>query len=105
MIDLTQVAQLLKIAELAIAHQTAKNEARHAKDEYHAAWRRYETGDDSDDGAYSRYVHHEERIGKHHPQFGEACMATQKHHEAYKAKKREEYNARRRLETAIRGAK
>lgn len=34
----------------------------------------------------------------------EACAATKKEHDAYKAAKRAEYNAKRRLETAIRGA-
>lgn len=102
MIDLDQVAQRLKIAELAISHHNAKNEACHAKGEYHDAWRRFETGDDSEDGYFSRYASHDERICRNHPQFKDACIATKREHDIYKDKQREEYNARRRLENAIR---
>lgn len=106
--ELSKVASHLNIANLAIQHYKAVCETRHAKSQYHDAWRAYELGEEYDpeniDNLYLRFVHYEERICRNHPEFDEACVATKKLHDAYKAAKRVEYNAKRRLETAIRNA-
>lgn len=97
--------QLLTIAFRAIEVQKANAETRAAKHAYHIAWQRFETGIETDDvdADYAFIVHPEERISSHHQLFNDACAATQKEHAAYKAAKRAAYNAKRRLETAIRG--
>lgn len=48
------------------------------------------------------YIDPHDRISVNHPDFDEACETTKKWYEAYKVAKRAEYNAKRRLETAIR---
>lgn len=97
------IEQLLSIACKAIEHQKAKDATRHAKLLYHVSWSLFETGDDWRPNDEAFFVHPEERIGRGHPDFDQACMATKAEHDAYKAAKRAEYNAKRRLETAIRG--
>jgi len=97
-----KLTKLLNIADLAIEHQKAQNATKEAQRRYHIAWQKYETGDDwrGDDEQF--YVHPEERISRHHPEFQEACKATKAVYEEYKAKKSAEYNISRRLKTAIR---
>lgn len=99
--------KLLTIAFRAIEAQKAKEETRAAKHAYHIAWQRFETGIETDDvdADYAFIVHPEERISSNHQLFNDACDATKKEHAAYKSAKRMEYNAKRRLETAIRGIK
>ena len=92
--------QLLSIACKAIEHQKAKDAVKSAKSAYHMAWASYETGCPA-----PSYVHQEERICRNHPDFDAACEATKLEYENYKAIRRAEYNAKRRLETAIRGIK
>lgn len=92
--------QLMMIACRAIEHHKAQNMTRQAKHAYHKAWQKFETGD-----FHPLLVHPDERISRHHPQFEEACSVTKEEHDAYQAAKRAEYNAKRRLETAIRGVK
>lgn len=99
-----KLTALLNIADIAIEHHKAKNSTSVAKLAYHRAWQRFETGDDphEDDVFHCYTVHPEDRICSNHPQFKEACAATEVQHKEYKAKKRAEYNIKRRLETAIR---
>lgn len=94
--------QLMMIACRAIEHQQCVDETRLKKHQYHVAWSIYETGEDQRDPEESFFVHPEDRIGRGHPQFDDACMATKKEHDAYQAAKRAEYNAKRRLESAVR---
>lgn len=94
---------LYAIAFRAIEAYKAKNETAAAKRMYHVAWQCYELGMDFDpDADYDFNVHNEERISAHHPEFDAACQATKEQHAAFKAAKRAEYNAKRRLENAIR---
>lgn len=92
--------QLLSIACKAIEHQCAKNETRRKKNAYHEAWRTYEC-----EGVYRDWIPMEDRIRQGHPNWFDALDATKNEHDAYLAAKRAEYNAKRRLETAIRGVK
>lgn len=105
MTDLTKVAAHLNIAERAIEHYKAMCETRHAKSQYHEAWRAYELGeeyDPEDDIDHPRFVHRDDRICRNNRAFDNACLATTKWHDAYKAAKSAERNAKRRLENAIR---
>lgn len=95
--------QLLSIACKAIEHQQCVNATKYKKDIYHVAWSIYETGEDHRDPEEPFYVHPDERIGRGHPDFFHACIATKTEYDEYQAAKRAEYNAKRRLETAIRG--
>lgn len=98
--------KLLTIAFRAIESQKTREETRAAKSHYYTAWQAFEAGDDYDpDADYFYMIDNEDRIGANHPLFQEACAATKQWHDAYKAAKRAEYNAKRRLETAIRGIK
>lgn len=96
--------QLCAIAWRAVEHHKAKTATRAAKRVYHDAWRCYECGMGTfdPDADYSFTVHDEDRISAHHPEFDAAKDATKQWYEAYQKAKRAEYNARRRLETAIR---
>ncbi|MBY0239688.1 MAG: hypothetical protein K2X55_10275 [Burkholderiaceae bacterium] len=102
MSDLDKITQRLKIAELALAHHAAQAAAAAAKRAYHLAWQRFETGDETH--GTGDYVHDEERISAHHPQFDEARQATKAEYAFFQAKKREEYAAKRRLSNACRKA-
>jgi|SRR6185369_6412077 len=95
--------QMFSIACKAIEHQKAKDAAKNAKLLYHVAWSKYETGEDMRDPEQAFWVHPDERIGRHHPSFDGACEATKPEYDAYQAARRAEYNAKRRLEAAIRG--
>lgn len=92
------------IACRAIEAQKAKQVTTAAKHVYHDSWRCFEAGmDDFDpDADYEFYIDPHDRICVNHPDFDAARMATKKWYEAYQAAKRAEYNAKRRLETAIR---
>ena len=101
MISATQ-EQLYAIAFRAIEAQEAKNDASYAKHIYHSAWQCYEVGEENFEIGKPYYVHPEERISSHHPDFDAAKEDTKQWYVAYKNAKRAEYNAKRRLETAIR---
>ena len=96
--------QLCAIAWRAVEHHKAKSATRTAKRVYHDALRCYECGmgNFDPDSDYSFSVHDEDRISAHHPEFDAAKDATKQWYEAYQKAKRAEYNARRRLETAVR---
>lgn len=105
MTELTKLAAHLNIAERAIEHHKTMCETRHAKSQYHEAWRAYELEEEYDpeeDIDRPRFVHNDDRICRNNRKFDDACLATKQWHDAYKAAKRAEYNAKRRLETAIR---
>lgn len=95
--------QLCAIAWRAVEHHKAKVDTRVAKRVYHDAWRCYECGMDAfdPDADYSFRVHDEDRISAHHPEFDAAKEATKQWYEAYQKAKRAEYNAKRRLESAV----
>lgn len=108
MTDLTKVAAHLNIAERAIEHYKSMCKTHHAKSQYHEAWRAYELGEEYDPEAdidRQRFVHNDDRICRNNRGFYNACLATKQWHDAYKDAKRAERNAKRRLETAIRGIK
>lgn len=96
--------QRCKIVWRSVEHYNAKMATRTAKRVYHDAWRCYECGMDAfdPDADYSFRVHDEDRISAHHPEFDAAKEATKQWYEAYQKAKHSEYNAKRRLETAIR---
>ena len=107
MIDFKKLPAYLKIAEIAIEHHGAKKQAAEAKAEYHRSWQRFEAEqagldiEDLEDGG----VFPDDRINLGHPYFDQACIFTKPEYEQYKALKRAEYNAKRRLESAIKGMK
>lgn len=96
---------LYAIAFRAIEAYKAKNEAAAAKRVYHDAWKRFEMCVDEDIDVSGLFVPSYERVSSNHPDFDHACRETKVEHDTYKAAKRTEYNAKRRLETAIRGMK
>lgn len=100
--EVKKIAALLTIAGLAIDHQNAKIATAKAKLAYHMAWRRHETGDDYHPVDEDFYVHPSEWIGRNSKGFDEACAATSKEYKEYSNCKRQEYNVKRRLETAVR---
>lgn len=107
MIELKNLPACLKIAEMAIAHHEAKNDTSSAKADYHRSWQLFEVeqaGLDVEDLEHGG-VFPEDRIKAGHPYFDQACVFTKPEYENYKAKKRAEYNCKRRLENAIRGLK
>jgi hypothetical protein len=98
--------ELYKIACRAIEHQKAQDATRSAKHTYHHAWKCYEIGQDGlREIECDIYVSIEDRISSGHPQFFDAQEATAVQFKAFKDAKRAEYNAKRRLETAIRSMK
>ncbi len=96
------IAKIVKCGEIAIEWHKALIEKAHAKHAYHLAWKRFETG--IDDEEHLQYVHHEERISRHSPQFDEACAATQDEYERYRFAMDVARNVKRRLDNACKSA-
>lgn len=91
-----QIAAMLKVASAAIEHNRAANETKRAREAFYAACHRWK-----DDNGFDRY---EKLIAIDESASDEMYAAVNNELTRMRNAKRAEYNAKRRLQTAIRRA-
>ena len=92
--NITQITQLLNIAQLAIDLHKARNATVPAKDAYYAVLREFQWENGGQD----------ERLDPQNENCAEIIAYSQDAFKAYQAAKRRVYNAQRRLDNACRKA-
>lgn len=98
------LTKLIDIGRLSVELRAAESTVASAKHDYHAAWRKFEVGDDEDEFDAGLRVPDEYRVSQGHPQWEAAQAATAAHYKAYQAAKRQAYNIKRRWLNACRKA-